>query len=126
MAEKTLREWREELGLSALELADSMQVSERTVRLLEDSGQTYPAFDVEWGVPISERYGYGKVFWLEPAEAVREWEAALKLLDGVTTMASDILDNQALIAILGDAVTRAREELADCQALQERFETVDS
>lgn len=37
-------------------------------------------------------------------------------------MACNILDNQALTAILGDADTRAREELAGCRDLLENFE----
>lgn len=62
MTEKTLGEWREDLGLTVEEVARHMQVTERTVMKLEHSGQTYPGFDVEWGVPVLERYGYEKVF----------------------------------------------------------------
>jgi transcriptional regulator with XRE-family HTH domain len=122
MTEKTIAEWREELGITREEMARDMQISERALLLLEASGQTYPNFDAEWVAPISERYGYEKVFWLEPAEAVKEWEAALKLLGAFTDMACNTLDNQALIAILGDATTRAREELAGCRELLENFQ----
>jgi transcriptional regulator with XRE-family HTH domain len=120
--EKTVRELREEYGLSVEELAQRLEVSERTVMLLESSGQTYSSFNVEWGVPVSERYGLEKVFWLEPAEAVRQWEEALRFLDGFIYMASHVLDHEPLITILGDAATRARQELNGCRELLDSFE----
>jgi transcriptional regulator with XRE-family HTH domain len=122
MTEKTIGEWREELGLTREEVARDMQISERALLLLESSGQTYPGFDEEWGVPVSDSYGLEKVFWLELGEAVKEWDAALKLLGAFTDMACNTPDNQALTAILGDATTRAREELAGCRALLENFQ----
>jgi hypothetical protein len=110
------------LGLSVEEVARLMEVTERKVMLLEYSGQTYSSFNVEWGIPVSERYGLEKVFWLEPAEAVRQWEEALRLLDGFVYMASSVQDHEPLITILGDAGTRARAELVGCRTLLENFE----
>lgn len=120
--EKTVAEWREEHGLSVEELARDMQVSERALMKLEHSGQMYPGFDREWGVPVSETYGYEKVFWYEPERAVAEWERALRLLDGFAYIASSVLDHEPLIAIIGDATTRARQELDGCRELLDNFE----
>ena len=120
--EKTVAEWREEVGLTREEVARLMEVTERTVMLLEHSGQTYSSFNVEWSVHVSERYGLEKVFWYEPAEAVRQWEEALRFLDGFAYMASNVLDHEPLITILGHATTRASAELAGCRELLDNFE----
>ncbi len=120
--EKTVRELREEHGLTVEEMAQELRISERDLMKLEHSGQTYLGYDREWRVPVSERYGMEKVFWYEPAEAVREWEQALRFLDGFAYMASEVLNHEPLITILGDATTRARRELKDCRALAADFE----
>ncbi len=46
--EKTVRELRDEHGLTVEELAEGMRISERDLMLLEASGQKYYALDVEW------------------------------------------------------------------------------
>ncbi len=120
--EKTILELREEHGLTIEEMAREMGISERDLMKLEHSGQTYLGYDREWVVPVSERYGMEKVFWYEPAEAVRQWEEALRFLDGFIYMASNVLDHEPLITILGDATRRARRELKDCRALLADFE----
>ncbi len=119
--EKTVGELREEHGLTIEELAEGMRISERDLMLLEYSGQRYYALDREWYALIAEPYGYNKVFWYPPAKAVSEWERAIRLLDGFAVMA-EALDSEPLLAILGDAISVAREELKGCQRLRENFE----
>jgi hypothetical protein len=119
--EKTVREWREELGLSIGELAEGMRVSERDLMLLESSGQKYYGLDQEWFALLAEPYGYNKVFWYPPEKAVSEWERAIKILEGFSVMA-EALDSEPLIAILGDAICRAQLELDGCRELLDSFE----
>ena len=53
---------------------------------------------------------------------MREWETALRLLSGFTEQACNTLDSEPLIAILGDATTRAQQELADCREILANLE----
>jgi transcriptional regulator with XRE-family HTH domain len=120
--EKTVRELREEIGLSLEELAEGMQVSERDLMKLESSGQKYLGLDPEWFALITEPYGYNKVFWYPPEKAIEEWEGALNLLRGLTDFVRNTLTSEPLLAILGDATTRAQEELDGCRDLLRNFE----
>jgi len=119
---KTLGQLCKEVGMTLEELAEGMKVSERDLMLLESSGQKYLGLDPEWFALLTERYGYEKVFWYPPEKAVREWEMALRLLNGFTELACNTLDSEPLIAILGDATTRAQQELAGCRELLANFE----
>jgi transcriptional regulator with XRE-family HTH domain len=118
---KTVRELREEIGLSLAELAEGMRVSERDLMLLESSGQKYLGLDLKWFALITEPYGYNKVFWYPPEKAVREREWAIGVLDALAMLA-DALDSEPLLAVLGDAIAGAREELDGCRDLRANFE----
>ena len=54
--EKTVAEWREELGLTREELAEGMQVSPRDLTLLECSGQKYYGLDQKWFALLAKPY----------------------------------------------------------------------
>ena len=118
---KTVAELREEHGITREELAAGMSVSVRDLEMLEASGQRYHSLDPEWFVPVADLYGYEKVFWYPPAKAVKEWSRAITILDGFVVLAGS-LDSEPLIAVLGDALAGAREELDGCRDLLKNFE----
>ncbi|MBA3473475.1 MAG: helix-turn-helix transcriptional regulator, partial [Rubrobacter sp.] len=114
--EKTVRELREEIGLSIEELAEGMRISERDLMKLEHSGQKYYGLDREWFALLAEPYFYNKVFWYPPEKAIGEWERAIGILEAFAVMAEK-LDSEPLIAILGDATARAWLEHDGCREL---------
>ncbi|MCA1719036.1 MAG: helix-turn-helix domain-containing protein [Actinobacteria bacterium] len=112
---------REEHGLTVEELAEGMRVSPQDLMLLESSGQKYLGLDREWFALLAEPYGYNKVFWYPPEKAVSEWERAIGILKAFAVL-TEALDSEPLIAILGDAIDVAREELDGCRDLLANFE----
>jgi transcriptional regulator with XRE-family HTH domain len=119
--EKTVRELRQEHGLSLAELAEGMKITERDLMLLESSGQKYLGLDREWYALIAEPYGYNKVFWYPPDRAVEEWERTINILQALLVLAEN-LDTEPLMVALVDAIQGAQEELDGCRDLLANFE----
>lgn len=120
-AGKTVAELREEYGLSREDLARGMDVSVRDLEMLEASGQRYHGLNPEWFVLLTEPYGHNRAFWYPPAKAIEEWKRAITILEGFTTLAFS-LESDPLMAVLGDALAGAREELDGCRDLLANFE----